>query len=210
MHYYQFHIGDYRKDTVHLSRLEHSIYRDLIDWYYLDEAPIPLETQSVSRRLRLVSQEERDALVAVLNDFFEPSNDGWRHARIDQEIIDYHAVCERNRLNGKKGGRPKNPVGSQSQPSRNPNHKPLTNNQEPITKGGGRFAPPSISEVSEYVREKGYSIDPQQFVDFYAAKGWMVGSNKMKDWKASVRTWVNRERTTQKQNTTTEVWKNAI
>jgi hypothetical protein len=81
---------------------------------------------------------------------------------------------------------------------------------EAETERKGRFAPPSISEVSEYVKEKGYSIDPQQFVDFYAAKGWMVGSNKMKDWKASVRTWVNRDRTTQKQNTTTEVWKNAI
>ena len=207
MHYYQFHIGDYRKDTVHLSRLEHSIYRDLIDWYYLDEAPIPLETHSVSRRLRLVSQEERDALVAVLNDFFEPSNDGWRHARIDQEIIDYHAVCERNRLNGKKGGRPKNPVGSQSQPSRNPNHKPITNNQEPKRE---RFAPPSVTEVAEYIKQKNYSVDAQQFVDFYSAKGWMVGSNKMKDWKASVRTWVNRDRNTNQKTAITEVWKNAI
>ena len=81
---------------------------------------------------------------------------------------------------------------------------------ETETERKGRFAPPSILEVSEYVKEKGYSIDPQQFVDFYAAKGWMVGSNKMKDWKACVRTWVNRDRTTQKQNTTTEVWKNAI
>jgi hypothetical protein len=97
--------------------------------------------------------------------------------------------------------------------------KPLQNRNETVppeteteteTERKGRFAPPSISEVSEYIKEKGYSIDPQQFVDFYAAKGWMVGSNKMKDWKASVRTWVNRDRTTQKQNTTTEVWKNAI
>jgi len=137
MYYYSFNIGDYRKDTVHLSRLEHSIYRDLIDWYYLDESPIPLETQSVSRRLRLATEEERNALVAVLQDFFSQSEDGWRHKRIDSEIAEYHAKCETNRLNGKAGGRPKkaeNPVGSQSQPSRNPNQEPLTNNHKPIKK----------------------------------------------------------------------------
>jgi uncharacterized protein YdaU (DUF1376 family) len=135
MYYYSFNIGDYRKDTVHLSRLEHSIYRDLIDWYYLDESPIPLETQSVSRRLRLATEEESNALLAVLQDFFLLSEDGWRHKRIDSEIAEYHAKCETNRTNGKAGGRPrvdKNPVGSQSQPSRNPNHKPITNNHKPI------------------------------------------------------------------------------
>jgi uncharacterized protein YdaU (DUF1376 family) len=133
LHYYQFNIGDYRKDTVHLSRLEHSIYRDLIDWYYLDEKPIPVETQSVSRRLRLVSEEEKAALSAVLQDFFCCTEEGWRHKRIDQEIQDYHGMCETNRANGKKGGRPKkNPVGSQSQPDGNPNQEPITNNQQPI------------------------------------------------------------------------------
>jgi len=56
-----------------------------------------------------------------------------------------------------------------------------------------RFTPPSVSEVSQYVKEIGCSVDPQAFVDFYASKGWMVGSNKMKDWKAAVRTWRGRQ-----------------
>jgi uncharacterized protein YdaU (DUF1376 family) len=150
LHYFQFNIGDYRKDTVHLSRLEHSIYRDLIDWYYLDEKPIPKETQSVSRRLRLVSQEEQNALIAVLQDFFICSEDGWRHKRIDQEIQDYHDMCQTNRVNGGKGGRPKkNPVGSESQPTRNPNQEPITNNQEPIintTRQKAISCPQGVSE----------------------------------------------------------------
>jgi uncharacterized protein YdaU (DUF1376 family) len=140
VHYYTFNIGDYRKDTVHLSRLEHSIYRDLIDWYYLDEKPIPLETDSVSRRLRLVSQEEKDSLIAVLQDFFELSEDGWRHKRIDQDINHYHGKCEVNKVNGARGGRPrKNPIGFESQANakrseseNNPNQEPITNNQEPV------------------------------------------------------------------------------
>lgn len=147
MHYYQFNIADYRKDTVHLSRLEHGIYRDLIDWYYLEESPIPKETQWVSRRLRLATEEEARALKNVLNDFFVSDGDVWRHPRIDADIKEYHAQCEKNRANGKKGGRPKGaakrpktqsvsnglPVETQTDATANPNHKPLTTNQEPIT-----------------------------------------------------------------------------
>lgn len=57
-----------------------------------------------------------------------------------------------------------------------------------------RFTPPTVDEVSEYIHEKGYNINPERFVDFYAAKGWMIGPNKMKDWKAAVRTWASKDR----------------
>lgn len=57
-----------------------------------------------------------------------------------------------------------------------------------------RFTPPSVEQVREYVAEKGYKVDPESFVDFYESKGWMVGKNKMKDWKASVRTWARSQR----------------
>lgn len=56
----------------------------------------------------------------------------------------------------------------------------------------GRFTPPTLSEVQAYIEEKGYHVDADSFIDFYASKGWMVGKNKMKDWKASVRTWEKR------------------
>ena len=52
-----------------------------------------------------------------------------------------------------------------------------------------RFTPPSIAEVTAYCRERGSSVDPQVFIDFYESKGWMVGKNKMRDWKAALRTW---------------------
>lgn len=53
----------------------------------------------------------------------------------------------------------------------------------------GRFTPPSVDEVKAYCLERKNSVDPQAFVDFYEAKGWMIGKNKMRDWKAAVRTW---------------------
>lgn len=52
-----------------------------------------------------------------------------------------------------------------------------------------RFKPPSVEEVQAYCKERKNTVNPETFVDFYSSKGWMVGKNKMKDWKAAVRTW---------------------
>ena len=51
------------------------------------------------------------------------------------------------------------------------------------------FVPPTPEEVKAYIQKKGYAVDAERFIDFYTSKGWMVGKNKMKDWKAAVRTW---------------------
>lgn len=56
-----------------------------------------------------------------------------------------------------------------------------------------RFSPPSLEEVTEYCSERQNSVDPNRFIDFYSAKGWKVGNQPMKDWKAAVRTWENRD-----------------
>lgn len=54
-----------------------------------------------------------------------------------------------------------------------------------------RFTPPTIEEVQAYCNERKNNVDAQRFIDYYSANGWMVGKNKMKDWKAAVRTWEN-------------------
>lgn len=58
---------------------------------------------------------------------------------------------------------------------------------------GKRFSPPTVDEVREYCQERNNGIDSAAFVDFYASKGWKVGSQPMKDWKAAVRTWERRD-----------------
>ncbi len=63
-----------------------------------------------------------------------------------------------------------------------------------VSKEKPRFSPPSVEEVATYCRERKNGIDPQTFVDFYAAKNWMVGKNKMVDWKACVHTWEQRRK----------------
>jgi len=52
-----------------------------------------------------------------------------------------------------------------------------------------RFTPPLIEEVQSYCKERENDVDPERWFDFYSAKNWMIGKNKMKDWKAAVRTW---------------------
>jgi uncharacterized protein YdaU (DUF1376 family) len=116
--------------------LEHGVYRQLLDTYYLNEKPIPDDIPEVSRRLSAKTDLDILAIQSVLKDFFVLTENGWIHPRCDQEIAWYHGKADRARKNGKLGGRPKktkvvifeNPDVTQTKPD----HK-LTNNQEPIT-----------------------------------------------------------------------------
>ena len=150
MHYYKFNIADYRKDTGHLSTIEHGIYRQLIDWYYLDEQPIPEETQMVIRRLRLGS-DEVIFLQNVLSDFFVLGKKGYEHKRIEVEIKDYQEQVEKNKNNGKLGGRPKKTQsvisGLPDESQNNPNQEPLTTNHKPKRESATVVAcPPDVSQ----------------------------------------------------------------
>lgn len=58
------------------------------------------------------------------------------------------------------------------------------------------FTPPSLQEVRDYVKDQNYHVDPENFMDFYTSKNWYVGKNKMKDWKAALRTWERRRKET--------------
>jgi len=57
-----------------------------------------------------------------------------------------------------------------------------------------KFTSPSLEEIKNYCEERKNKIDPEGFLNFYASKGWFVGKNKMKDWKAAIRTWEQRDK----------------
>ena len=56
------------------------------------------------------------------------------------------------------------------------------------------FTPPSVAMVRAYCEERSSHIDPEEFIDFYGSKGWMVGKSKMKDWKCAIRNWERRRK----------------
>ena len=193
MHYYKFHIPDWNLATGHLSLEEEAIYFRLINFYYDTEAPIPKETQTVIRRLRLGSHSVSVGL--ILEEFFVLEDDGWHHKRCDEVISEYHGKAELNRENGKKGGRPprngaasraKNPDGSQMEPRRNPdvtlttNHKPITNNQESNT--SDRRSPPVDKSVKNSY--------PADFEMAWTSYPFRPNANKraaFKSWSARVK-----------------------
>lgn len=84
MNYYERHIGDYLKDTAHLSLLEHGVYTRLLDVYYTREAPLP--AADVARLIGARTREEKAALQVVLAEFFQLDGDAYRQPRADREI----------------------------------------------------------------------------------------------------------------------------
>lgn len=130
--------------------------------------------------------------------------------QIDRDKGSYNDFCARQAENGKKGGRPKKQsVNSETQKTQAFFEKPKKANNKDKEKDKDKdkdisFPPngvkdnarahrPTVEEVAAYCRERGNSVDAERFVDFYASKGWKVGNQPMKDWKACVRTWERRE-----------------
>lgn len=132
MHYYNFHIGDYKSHTHHLSPIEDIAFRRLLDLYYMTEKPIIADQAA-----RLIGMREYgDDVLCVLVEFFEETELGYINKRADEEISAYRTKVEQasragkrsaeKRLNGRK-----TPVGNQF--NGRSTDVQLTNNQEPIT-----------------------------------------------------------------------------
>jgi len=199
MHYYQFNIADYRSATVHLSNEEDLAYRRLLDMYYDMETKIPLDTQWVARRIRVDTTVVQD----VLNDMFDKHEDGYFHARCQETIEHYHAMAEKNRANGKLGGRRKNPVATDSQPSAKAtnNQELITNNQKPVvekSQRGSRLANNWVlpEEWKAWADKERPDLDAkqvfEQFRDYWCAK---AGKDAIKlDWQATWRNWVRNQK----------------
>ena len=104
MNFYAFHIGDYASATQHLTDLEDLAYRRMIDIYYVSERPLPLDRRHLYRLLRANSQDMRDAVDVVIDEFFTETEVGWRHGRCDAEIAKATEKSDKAKANGKLGG----------------------------------------------------------------------------------------------------------
>lgn len=168
-----------------------------------------------------LSDAERGRLFIAVLEYarsgLEPKLDGREsilfpvfRATIDRD----NKVAKTNAQNGALGGRGNKATESEikrnkateseTKPTQEKRHKTQEKDKdkdydkdESIKKAPRRFTPPSVEEVESYCRERKNGVDAQRFVDFYASKGWKVGNNPMKDWKAAVRTWEGRDKETQ-------------
>jgi uncharacterized protein YdaU (DUF1376 family) len=214
MHYYKFNIADWHLATSHLALEEEAVYFKLINFYYDTELPIPKETQSVIRRLRLVGNT---AIVKqVLQEFFVLEDDGWHHKRCDDEILKYQSKAEINREVGKLGGRPKkinnseNPQITHMVSENNPqitlttNHKPRTTNHITTPEGVSESlwiefinyrkklrAPVTETVLKRLTKEANLANMPMNTV---------IETIMFKGWRSFDATWIKEEKPTQKVN----------
>lgn len=213
MNYYPHHIGDFNNSTRHLTRIERSIYRDLIELYYDSEEPLAGDLKTLCRKIIAITEEEVAAVEQVLEEYFNSVENVYIHARCANEIEKY----KNNKGNKSKAGKASaksrakakvlkgkekvthkvNPTPVQQKadtkltPVANHNQEP---EPEPIIKDKGkRFAPPTLDEVREHFFEKqSNDKEAERFYLFYDSKNWMVGKNKMKKWKSSASLWISK------------------
>lgn len=214
MHYYQHNIGDYRKDTSHLTLLEHGIYRQLLDSYYLDEIPLCNDLAKLMRSHSVRNADEQQALQNVLTDFFELTEVGYIHKRCDDVIAQYHGKSDKARAsaNARWGNKNKASKKTQSesnanamptQSEGNANHKPITNNQREgkQTQKASRLTLEQLPDAwKQFCEKERPELNPQIVFDTF--KDYWVGVSGAKgvknDWLATWRNWVRRETATSK------------
>lgn len=126
MHYYQFHIGDYKSHTHHLSLIEDLAYRRLLDHYYLHE--LAIRQRDIARQIGMRDYEQE--VLTVLDEFFISTEGGYIHPRADLEIAKFREFAEA----GKRGAAKRWSKGGDGEAISPPNPTPIaTINQEPIT-----------------------------------------------------------------------------
>ena len=149
MKHYPHHMGDFDRATRHLTRLERSVYRDLIEMYYDTEQPLPLDQAIICRKILARSEDESTAVEQALNEFFIKTPTGWYHERCEEEIEKFRsnssqkavagkasaakrALKRQQALNGKPAPAPTPVESPLDERSATINQEPSTINQEPI------------------------------------------------------------------------------
>jgi len=198
MHYYQHHIGDYRKDTSHLSLLEHGIYRQLLDLYYITEKPLD------AKALRLIcarTDEEQETALQILEEFFIKKGNKYYHTRCDDEIIFYHGKKTKATASAKirwsKNKDLEDADALQADSEGNANHKPKTNNHKPKTNNHNKNTKSKRADALDDGFDEFWNYYPKKIGKDKAKTEWNKKKPKIDDvlnalkWQKESEQWVN-------------------
>jgi len=183
MHYYQHHIGDFIKDTSFLTNEEVGIYMKLIWLYYDTEKPLSNNLAVLS--LKLNARHQTDVVKQLLEMFFQPVGDVWKHHRCEQVIADYHKQLETASKAGKASAdkRKLNAQATEVQQESNDrsttvqptiNHKPITINHKPSLK-------PIRDKSLDNGFEEFWQAYPKKVGKDAAAKSWTKTKARIDD-----------------------------
>ena len=133
MHYFEYNIKDYRADAFQLTLIQHGAYKQLIDQYYLNESPLALDLEVLFYDLLIRGEDEKKAIVFVLEKFFDKTESGYVHKRCDSVIEKYKAKSDKNRNSANtRWNKVRNANALPQECERNANQEQLTNNKEQL------------------------------------------------------------------------------
>lgn len=198
MNYYEHHLGDYARDTGHLTMLEHGAYRILLDRYYSTEQGIP--AAQAYRYARARTDEEREAVDNVLQEFFELVDGVWIHHRVEREIEQARKRITAAQENGKKGGRPRKQkpdglehethekpsgfsVGSISETQSKAHQSPITSNRQ-SSKAAASQSPPEARARATDAAADPVQVRVLEIVQLLRSRGAAVhpGNPQIREW----------------------------
>jgi uncharacterized phage protein (TIGR02220 family) len=103
MNFYKRYMGDFARDTAHLTLIQRGAYNELLDYYYSSEKPLPADKSSLYRIAKAMNATERNAVDAIADQFFPVNGDGFRHnTRADRELADAHAYADAQAMRAHK------------------------------------------------------------------------------------------------------------
>ena len=187
------------------------VYWIIVEMLYQNGGELPLD---IARNISVAYFTDFKVVESVINDFDLFENDGnvfWS-VRILQSIDNTKKVSDARKAASRQRWSRKQEKPENTESRKTASHQPAKEELSLFTqpeeqkpdvpedvpnpeeqKKRTYFKPPTVEEVAAYVKEKGYSVDAEQFVAFYESKGWMIGKNKMQKWRAAVATWQRKQ-----------------
>ena len=188
------------------TRMDRRLWYALTD-YGLTRCPLVLKQQCNGEKTTMQCGETNNAMVEKQQCVTAGKTDIFR-TEMDDFKTDFDSECKKTKERENKEERTKEEIKEKEKNNINNNNINNTNNinnklinDNNIYINNRRFIPPTLDEVRAYCIERKNQVDPEAFFNFYESKGWMVGKNKMKDFKAAVRTW---ERTSRNKGSTSK------
>jgi len=142
MNYYPHHIGDFNNATRDLDRIERSVYRDLIEYYYDTESPIPEDFDYICRKVLAKSNEERSAVEYVLKEYFTLTDKGYENSRCNKVIKDYQKQKKTASKAGKASAKAR-------KAKKKAESKPLEKNERPLNDRCDYVAPTKTNNQNQ-------------------------------------------------------------
>ena len=208
--YYNRYLGDYLRDTQHLTILEHGAYTVLLDIFYSTEKCLPFDRDLLYHMTRAKTAADRAAIDKILAQFWKKTHGGYANRRARKEISAAQSRIKAARENGKQGGRPKTQTKPTGFPENNPGPNPdesspssIHHPPRPQEKVKGFRAIPWLegfqldADMMVFANEHGVNDveEFEKFKDHHKAKGSLF-----KDWKAAWRNWVRKSVEMRKEN----------